>query len=51
MKGRKPKPTSLKLISMSHNIRKDSCSEPQAEGDLLHVGAALGAGLGGVAAH
>ena len=34
MKGRKPKPTSLKLISMSHNIRKDSCSEPQAEGEL-----------------
>ena len=34
MKGRKPKPTSLKLINMSHNIRKDSGSEPQPEGDL-----------------
>ena len=34
MRGRKPKPTSLKLINMSHNIRKDSGSEPQPEGDL-----------------
>ena len=34
MKGRKPKPTSLKLISMSHNIRKDSCGEPRPEGEL-----------------
>ena len=34
MRGRTPKPTSLKLINMSHNIRKDSSSEPQPEGDL-----------------
>ena len=34
MRGRKPKPTSLKLISMSHNIRKDSCGEPRPEGEL-----------------
>ena len=34
MRGRKPTPTSLKLINMSHNVRKDTSSEPRPEGDL-----------------
>lgn len=34
MRGRKPKPTVLKLVSGSKNIRKDIESEPMPEGDL-----------------
>ena len=34
MRGRKPLPTSLKLLNMSHNVRKDSRGEPRPEGDL-----------------
>lgn len=33
MRGRKPTPTHLKLISGSHNVRKDA-NEPQPIGDL-----------------
>lgn len=34
MRGAKPKPTIVKLISQSHNIRKDIESEPMPEGEL-----------------
>jgi len=34
VKGRKPIPTSLKLINLSHNVRKDPQGEPQPEGEL-----------------
>ena len=34
MRGRKPKPTVLKLVSGSKNIRKDIENEPMPEGDL-----------------
>ena len=35
MRGRKPLPTHLKLLSQSHNVRKDRADEPQPVGDLL----------------
>ncbi|MFM7011875.1 MAG: P27 family phage terminase small subunit [Betaproteobacteria bacterium] len=41
MRGRKPKPTHLKLLSLSHNVRTDG-GEPIPAGDLCMPPAELG---------